>query len=48
MDSTIYFEVLVLGDILLGDVFCDDIIGHITGTAAEGEFSASVHEVFRR
>ena len=35
MDSTIYFEVFILIDILLGDVFCDDVIRHIAGTAAE-------------
>ena len=35
MDSTIYFEVLVLIDILLGDVFCDHIVRHFTGAAAE-------------
>jgi hypothetical protein len=35
MDSTIYFEVFVLVDILLGDVFCDDIVCNVAGTAAE-------------
>jgi hypothetical protein len=35
MASTIYFEVFVLIDILLGDVFCDDIVRDITRTTAE-------------
>jgi hypothetical protein len=35
MDSTIYFEVFVLVDVLLGDVFCDHVVGHVAGTAAE-------------
>jgi hypothetical protein len=35
MDSTIYFEVFVLIDILVSDVFCDDIVGHVFRTAAE-------------
>jgi hypothetical protein len=35
MDPTIYFEVLVLIDVLLGDVFCDDIVRHVAGTATE-------------
>jgi hypothetical protein len=29
MDSTIYFEVFVLIDILLGDVLCDYVVGHV-------------------
>jgi hypothetical protein len=35
MDSTIYFEVLVLVDVLLRNVFCDDIVRNVAGTAAE-------------
>src|ERR1019366_10803851 len=35
MDSTIYFEVLVLIDVLFGYVFCNRIVGHIAGTTAE-------------
>src|SRR5580658_4884925 len=35
MGSTIYFEVFVLIDILLGDVLCDYIVRHVAGTAAE-------------
>ena len=33
MDSTIYFEVFVLIDVLVGDVFCNHIVRHVTGTA---------------
>ncbi len=35
MGSTIYFEVLVLIDILLGDVLRNDVVGYVAGTAAE-------------
>ena len=35
MGSTIYFEVFVLIDILLGDILRDDVVGHVAGTAAE-------------
>src|SRR6202051_4401388 len=35
MDSTIYFEVFVLIDILLGDVLCDYVVCHVAGTTAE-------------
>jgi len=34
-DSTIYFEVLVLVYVLVSDVFCNHIICHVAGTAAE-------------
>jgi hypothetical protein len=35
MDSTIYSKVLVLFDVLFGNVFGDHLISHIAGTAAE-------------
>ena len=35
MDSTIYFEVFVLVDVLLSDVFCDHLVRHVSGTATE-------------
>jgi hypothetical protein len=35
MGSTMYFEVLVLVDVLFGDVLRNDVIGHGAGTAAE-------------
>ena len=35
MDSTIYFEVFVLIDVLLGDIFGDDVVRHIAGDTAE-------------
>ena len=35
MDSTIYFEVLVLINILLRDIFGDHVVCHVAGTAAE-------------
>ncbi len=35
MDLTIYFEVFVSILILLGDIFRDDIVGNVAGTAAE-------------
>jgi hypothetical protein len=35
MDSTIYFEVFVLVNVLFGKVFCDYIVGHVTGTATK-------------
>src|ERR1019366_8979136 len=35
MDSTIYFEVLVLINILLGAVLCDYLVGHVARTAPE-------------
>jgi len=33
--QTIYFEVLVLIDILPGNVFCDHVVRHVAGTTAE-------------
>jgi len=35
MDSTIYFEVLVLIDVLFGYIFCNHIVRHVAGTTAE-------------
>jgi hypothetical protein len=35
MDLTIYFEVLVLIDVLLGNVFRDHIVRYVTAAAAE-------------
>ena len=35
MDSTIYFEVFVHIRILFGDVLRNDVVGHVSGTAAE-------------
>ncbi len=35
MGSTIYFEVFVLIDILLGNVLRNHVVGHVAGTAAE-------------
>jgi hypothetical protein len=36
MDST-YFELFVLIDVLVGDVFCNHIVHHLTGTAIPRE-----------
>jgi hypothetical protein len=35
MDSTIYFEVLVLIDVLLGYVFGNHIVRHVAGATTE-------------
>ena len=35
MDSTIYFEVLILIDVLLCDIFCNDVVGYVAGTTAK-------------
>jgi hypothetical protein len=35
MDLTIYSEILILIDVLLGDVLGDHLIGDVSGTAAE-------------
>ena len=47
-DSTIYFEILVLIDILLGDVLRNDVVSHVAGTAGRGSAFEPLHQAAAR